>query len=468
MAKIHSKHEVSFQLPPIMAKFAEWLGERDDNAVGYLELTSDPPGEGFFENKDEEQAFQKAALLFARTPDGSEIVLINRGPTLPCPVVLLNSEGGEETIAVSVEEFLLLLAKGETGVFDLDDEDATERKALAAWLKKMKVKAIKAPPFDLGEFLEGKDASAGETSAAALSPPPPPSGDGYDKLPDRARRLALLVGRPASDPELVALVTAELGKKVPASLSWSKDYEWVEASKKHGIDLLFESHIHHDAYPEIQKSKSSFVPYLSGIYFREQYKEPLPFGVTWGLDDAALEALIGPPTGIRPKNNIRYWRCPIDPGRGLIFFVQGSKDRSLRIDSALELASPVHPSKQIVGLFVAWALSRDLLDVSRFSAHAALIERIKAREAKGSDLVEGALSRGLWDRHLKALPGLGVFAFGWFHNQGGNYIRDDLVAVFGGRVGEHGHNEPILDDDTWEAVDMATAKLDGVFANWLK
>ncbi len=465
MAKVRSKPKEKMKLPPLLAEFAKWLEDHDDNAVGYFELADDPPGEGYFETKEEEKKFQSKAMSFARTPDGSEVVLVDRGPGLPCPVVFLNSEGGEDTIAVSPEEFLLLLAKGETGVFDLDDEDATERKALAAWLKKKKVKAAKAPPFDLGEFLEGRDKAGVESISAAPPLPPPASGDIYDKLPKSARRLALFVGRPATDPELVAFVTSELGKKIPASLSWSKDYAWVEASKKHGVDLLFQSHIYLDAYPEIRKSKSSFIPYLSAVCFRDSYKDPLPFGVTRDMDNAALEALLGSPL----SGDIYYWQIPIDPGRGLMFEIKGEGRSSytLMIDAALSLSSGNVPSRQVVGLFVAWALSRGLLDTERFSAHAALIDKIRSRQAKGSALVDAALSRGLWSSHLVSLPGLGRFAFGWFHNIGGKYIRDDLVAVFGGREGKHGHEEPVLDDDTWDAVDKATERLDAVFAEWL-
>ena len=468
MAKVRSREKSKREMPSILTEFATWLEDYDDNSVGYFELSDDPPGEGYFESKEEEVKLQSKALLFARTPDGSEIVVIDRGNGLPCPVVLLNSEGGEETIAGSPEEFLVLLSKGETGNFDLDDEEATARKVLAAWLKKKKVKAIPAPPFDLGAFLEGRDNPAPEASAPAAALPPPPSGEVYDTLPEGIRRLALFVGRPATDPELVAFVTSELGKKMPTSLSWSKEYAWVEAAKKHGIDLLFESHVYHDAYPEIPKSKSSLIPYLSSVCFRDNYKDPLPFGITRDMDAAALEAKLGPPLGVNPKKNIAYWHPSIDAGRGIICDIRSGGDRcTLCIDTALVLSTGNVPSKPVVGLFVAWALLRGLLDTARFPAHAGLIAQIKAREKKGSDLVDTALSRGLWNNHLSDRPDLRQFVYGWFHNIGGRFIRDDLVQVFGSREGKYGHQEPVLDDDTWDAVDRATEHLDSVFSAWV-
>ena len=69
--------------------------------------------------------------------------------------------------------------------------------------------------------------------------------------------------------------------------------------------------------------------------------------------------------------------------------------------------------------------------------------------------MQAALPRGLWDIHLKDEPGLRRFAFQWFHNIGGVYIRDDLVAIFGARKGEYGHDEAVLDDDDWSAVKKA-------------
>jgi hypothetical protein len=137
------------------------------------------------------------------------------------------------------------------------------------------------------------------------------------------------------------------------------------------------------------------------------------------------------------------------------------------VDEAGELASPYHPSRQIVGLFLAWAIQRNLLDETRFSAHADLFEAIRKRQKKGSDLLAAALPRGVWDVHLKNLPDLRNFAFRWFHNFGDMYIVSDLITVFKAREGEYGHDEPVLDDDDWKAVDRATKALDKRFATWV-
>jgi hypothetical protein len=69
--------------------------------------------------------------------------------------------------------------------------------------------------------------------------------------------------------------------------------------------------------------------------------------------------------------------------------------------------------------------------------------------------------------YLVDRPGLRDFAYSWFHNIGGKYIRFDLIKVFRARPGKHGHDEPILDEDTWANVDRATPMLDRIFATWL-
>ncbi|QRO02130.1 hypothetical protein JRI60_25515 [Archangium violaceum] len=119
------------------------------------------------------------------------------------------------------------------------------------------------------------------------------------------------------------------------------------------------------------------------------------------------------------------------------------------------------------GLFVGYAATRGLLDPSRFPAHRELLAAIGKRKAQGSELVKQALPRGLWDDHLRDAPGLREMAWRWFHNMNGLWITADLKKTFGKRAGSFGHDEPKLDDDTWDAVDKAAPILDKRFAAWL-
>lgn len=257
----------------------------------------------------------------------------------------------------------------------------------------------------------------------------------------RLQQIVRLVGRRADDPEVVDFVTNTLGKQVPDSTTDIGGLKYVVV-KKQGIELGFGHDLKNDKYPLINKSKKSYVPYLQIAWLSARFGEPLPSG----QEAAGL----------------------VDPGRDIVLNVEPGRV-TVMVDQALELSSRHGvPAPPVVGLFVGWAALRDLLDETRLRAHADLLAAVRRRERQGSALVAAAWPRGLWGSHLKDLPGLRQFAHGWFHNIGGSFIRDDLVAVFGARTGPTGHAEPVLDDDDWAAVDLATPTLDGRFGAWVK
>jgi hypothetical protein len=290
-----------------------------------------------------------------------------------------------------------------------------------------------------------------------------PDADGLSPL---LRQLVALMGRRADDPAVVAFVTETLGQKVPASTTDVNSSKYVVA-RKQGLELLFSHDILNEMYPLIPKGKSAFVPYLSLVRPTQKFPEPLPFGVALGMSPDELTAKLGVPPHLRGAG-VQYWRRVLDPERDVI--LDGNeRGFTIMIDSASELSGRHgSPARPVVGLFVAWLIARDLLDESRFAAHAELIAAIRRRERQGTALVDAALPRGLWDDHLRDRPGLRHFAYAWFHNIKVGFIRDDLVGVFGSREGPTGHAEPVLDDDDWAAVDRATPVLDERFGQWVR
>jgi hypothetical protein len=223
-------------LPPLLEQFTQWLEDQGYPALGSLRIRKAPVGAKWFPDEPQLGAkLSRCATAFGRLSDGSAIVVVERGEGLPTPVVLLDSEGDIRTLGTSPEEFLSLLAKADTGALDLDFDPAPARERLASWLKAKKVRVPKAPPFDLVGFLEG-----GPSDADALGPKPAPmlTGGGFDALLPDARRLAQLVGRRADDPEVLAYAAELLRKKVPATVSDTHDYDWVEGGKRHPVNLL--------------------------------------------------------------------------------------------------------------------------------------------------------------------------------------------------------------------------------------
>lgn len=277
--------------------------------------------------------------------------------------------------------------------------------------------------------------------------------------------LAHATGRVATDPRVTELVTSRLGKKVPGNATKASSTKHVTAPKL-GVELLFDRSILNDRYPLVPKTKASFVPYLTGSFLSKKLPDPLPFGVKFGMSPDELESTLGEP--ILRNEHTTVWQKDVMPSRDVVleFWKDGSV--MLLVKEARGLAEHGLERRPSVGLFLGWAIQQGFLDESRFTSHAELVARIRNHEAKGSELVGSALPRGLWDDHLRDIPGLRDFAYGYFHNIGKKFIRDDLVEVFGSREGPHGHAEPVLDDDDWSLVDRATPALARRFAEFIE
>lgn len=407
----------------------------------------------------------REAIGFLCTPDGSRVVLVPAGPGRPHGVGYLDSEGGTDTLGDSLEAFLHAWARGESNVMDLDDEEATGRSKLLRWLKTNGVEVPRLPPFDFDAYLEGRDPA----------PAPAPSQEEYlglqpvrltTELPPMLERLTKLMGRRADDPELVSFVTEKLKKKIPVSTTEMSDTKDVSVPRL-GVELLFSHVINNDGYPPVAKTKSSFVPYLSFVFLSKKLGEPLPFGTEFEMPEQKVIEMLGeaPEWNRIGAGFHRY----LDMEREILYSVYAEKKstHAIQVRSARDLSAHNVPERATVGLFIAWALGRGLVDEGRFPAHSGLLNDIKGRKAKGSNLVDAALPRGLWDDHLHDLPGLRTYVFGYFHNIGGKWLTKDMCAVFGSRQGPYGHDEPVLDDDGWDKVDKAAALLDERLEEWV-
>jgi hypothetical protein len=228
----------------------------------------------------------------------------------------------------------------------------------------------------------------------------------------------------------------------------------VAAARK-GVELAFGHDVLHEQYPRVKLKGAAYVPYLKFAWLGTKL-EALP------TYDTMMECFGKP----RPRGRGEWWL--VDPARAIEATRSGDQ-LMLAIVEARSLAH-AEPSTQ---LFAAWAAQVGLLEPTRFEAYPGLLDRVRAREARADELVGEAFPRGIWDVHLVDREGLRDFAYAWFHNMrpaGGPeriYIRDDLVSVCGSRVGTHGHDEPILDDVTWDAIDRAAPRLADRFARWL-
>ena len=464
-----SKAPRGHEVPPLLAEVGAWIGKQAHGTLGWFDsLAAEPiPKEWSPEKADR---LRRDAFSFLNLPDGSLLLLVNTGAKAPPAVALLGSEGEARTVANSLEEFLTLWSQGETEIHELDDEEgASGRAALASWLKSKKVKAPKVKTFDFAAWLDGgTEAPAAAQPGAAPQFAPTPV---MKKLGPKTQRLASVLGRRADSPEVIDYVTAVLGKKVPPSTSENNDSVNVEAPK-HGVELVFSHDILNEAFAPVPKTAKTFIPYVSFAWVRAGIGENV-LGVPWkASSEAEVTKLLGPPTSRRAaftnkdELTVACWAYALDTS-GHVWLKLEFDDSVTGTVSVKRAGALMRYPDVTTGLFIGYAATRGLLDASRFPAHRELLAAIEKRKAQGSELVKQALPRGLWDDHLRDAPGLRKMAWRWFHNMNGLWITADLKKTFGKRAGPYGHDEPKLDDDTWDAVDKAAPLLDTRFAAWL-
>ncbi|MBU8899217.1 hypothetical protein DRW03_04270 [Corallococcus sp. H22C18031201] len=454
------------EVPALLAKFGAWVAEQDHGTLGAFDgLVAEPIPTEWSPTKAER--LRREGFTFLGLPDGSLVALIRPGAMTRSAVALLGSEGEARTVANSLEEFLSLWAQGETGLDELDAADTSGRKALVAWLKQHKLKVPKGEDFDFATWLEGDAPLATGAEAAPRFTPT----EVLARLGPKTQRLAAVLGRRADAPEVVAYVTEVLGKKVPRSTSENTDSVNVSAPKQ-GVELVFSHDVLNDAFPPQPKTAKTFIPYVSTAWVRAAVGEPL-LGVPWkATSEEEVARVLGPPTGRRAAFatedalTVAFWTWALDTA--------GHLELELEFDDGITVTLSVRSARALerypditTGLFVGYAATRGLLVPERFPAHQELLSAVARREVQGSRFVKQALPRGLWDDHLRDAPGLRSLAYRWFHNMKGLWLTEDLKAVFGSRRGAFGHDEPVLDDDTWDAVDKAAPVLDQRLGAWL-
>lgn len=416
-------------VPPLLADLGAFVAKQEHGALGYFDALRAA--------KIPKAMDQREGFSFLELPDGSLLALV------PSGVLLLDSEGDKREIAGSLEEFLHLWAKGESGVDELDDG---EPGALKKWLTSKKVKV----PTSKAANTKASKAKAGAAPSGAKPAGRAPTA-AMKRLGPKLQALASVIGLRADAPEVIAYVSKTLGKKAPATTT--RDDAHVVAPKL-GIELRFSHVVRHDAYPPIAKGRS-FVPYLEHAAFDAKLGE-LVLGVPWDADAAAVKKILGAPTGHRTSFDdveLPFWRKVLDDGTGVVLEV--TFDDRLTAEIFVPTARDLDEhAKMPTAVFVAWAATRGLLDEKRFPAGA--LAALAAKSQRGSEFLKTAAPRGLWDDHLKGSEELHLFAYNYFHRVGGvGWLKADL-------------EELRIKDDDWPSVAKASKRLAERFAPFLQ
>ena len=364
-------------VPALLQDVGAWVKKQEHGSLGWFDVLGT---EAIPKEWDEANAarLQKSGFAFLSLPEGSLLALLTTGAKSPPAVVLLGSEGDRRTVANSLEEFLALWSNGETEISELDDEDAADgRGLLAKWLKAKKVKAPKTKDFDFQAWLDG-DAKAPPAKAAApakaIARKPTAT---LKKLGPKAQKLASIVGVRVDDPAVSTYFTKVLAKKVPQSTSERNDHAGISAPKV-GIELSVTHDILNEAYPPIQKTAKSFIPYVSYVWIDEKFDETILDAPWNAASEAEVITVLGKPMTWRgivvtdEKKTIPVWTYSLDDSAQIKLEISFEK----RVRVTLSVARSRELSKfhrVTTGLFLGWAATHGLLDESRFAAHAALV-----------------------------------------------------------------------------------------------
>jgi hypothetical protein len=445
----------SHKIDPLLFKLADFLRTMPEDSLGSFEMKIEAiPPSWSDENADRLEAVGYAFMEFG---NGSLLAHLKLGDRNP--VVMLGDEGDAYTVAQSLQDFFWNWSDGQ-GIMFFEPEDFGPLEQMKAWLHSSEIENPDAPKiaFDFQAWLDG--GTGLEPNPEGVSLERKPTGL-LAKLPPKLREVAGLVGRREDDPVLLEWLALRLSKN--ARLGYFSFFPTL------GLMLRAHNDISNEKYPVLNKTKNTFVNYLSLAEISEACGETV-LGLAWDSSTEDIERVLGEPTRLRRPNmidppSIPVWVRKLDDGADLELIIEFVEAMTIRLEvrSSGSLASNPNPS---LGVFVAWAIEYGLVDKNRFANHGELFEAVRRREKLGSDFVREALPRGLWFDHLLDKDGLRYFAQQWFYNFG-SWIVTDFKEVFGARVGRYGHDEPVLDLDSWEMVDKAAKVLKQRFGLWL-
>ncbi len=125
-----------WDVPPLLLEFADRLEGIGAGTIGYFDLQSERFNDYWIENGADLHPY---FAFFLCDPTGGQVGfwLYDGLATVSPPIVLVGSQGELQILADTLEQFFARLAKGETGVPDLDDREDRDRESteLFQWLE---------------------------------------------------------------------------------------------------------------------------------------------------------------------------------------------------------------------------------------------------------------------------------------------------------------------------------------------
>jgi hypothetical protein len=415
--------------------------------------------------------------VFAGGPDGSSYA-VWAAPQGGFPVVLLGSEGDNQILAASFDQFLCWLALRDTAQYEQDDDSADDdddkqvRKAFRAWLKAQGLTV----PRNVDVIDKGCEEAIAGTLSVKTNVVPSASSTVKSAAPaatvNKDNVFAALVGcmgKPIDSPQGIAIL-AYLGKSMKPATPHNST-SWVEA-KAFGIDLAATCTPTIRGLWPAQKVGRVYVTYMASVELGRKFASALPHGIAWGQSQSTVEKLCRP-RKLTYKTPNPLLDLPVDRDdiEVLPRFDNG-KLESMRIALWQELdyitaSADYEKTKPLVyvedAFFASWCALNGLLDATKFNA--AATAGIRNRTQSPLAFLHGACGRLLWSSDLTE-PGL---AFVRVYYNGNvpdeqRWVRD-VSNIFGSSNHFRDDNETPTPDD-WKSFDKIALRIALRFKQW--
>ncbi|MDR1850389.1 MAG: SMI1/KNR4 family protein [Zoogloeaceae bacterium] len=305
--------------PPLIDEVIEFINGYEHGTFGWFDLCEieQIPREW---NPDNAERLQEAGYSFLPLPDGSMVALL-KTDSGPDAVVYIGSEGERWTIANSLEAFLILWSKGETGIDDLDDEECADgHEELAEWLKSKQIKAPAAADFDFQAWLDEKPEAKPATVAPVKQEPAKvmdsPEKGGllktvkqfatglFGSKPRKSEPLAAsdiiaLLGKPINDPAVASLLREQFGTKSRPETDYENGqyFGWLYAPDK-GFSLLFSDSEYRKGGDSALWGSGELCLNIAAFYVATQnsptFQGKLPFGLDFSDSKATARRKMSP------------------------------------------------------------------------------------------------------------------------------------------------------------------------------
>jgi hypothetical protein len=298
-ASLHAAFPASIPVPPLLLAFADWVENVPYGSTGYFEVLRGERLDQAFPAPPPTARMVARLGIFLGLPDGSRIALWDHGAAAPS-VVLLGSEGELRTVAPNLRAFLAALSRGQTGIHELDDDEAaSHRNELAAWLARSPGGDEEAAPSPSFNAWYRAALGGGEPAPSA-----PVAAAGPFHMQGFTGAVERLCGRPATDPEVKSLIAAldlRLGE--------------LEA----GEGTLYVDDRNRGFCFSLSPDRSTGALRLEGCHLYSEgheshrgFSHALPLGITWDDTSTSLVRLGPPSTEIVNKktgqlSSQRWW-----------------------------------------------------------------------------------------------------------------------------------------------------------------